>query len=114
MRHKFNTCCNSKCVFLSFGKNTGSIPHTWVIAGICVAAIGAVYFSCVQLRLGALFVWGDNMNENDVRLPDSVADITGAILTPGKPDECQGNGKNPDFEICCDECDYFTLSFNSS
>ena len=31
---------------------------------------------------------------------------TGATLKPGKPDECQGNGKDPRFECCCDECDY--------
>lgn len=36
---------------------------------------------------------------------------TGAELKPGKPDECEGNGEHPDFEICCDECDYYLLCF---
>ena len=25
-----------------------------------------------------------------------VEDITGAVLTPGKPDSCEGNGATPD------------------
>lgn len=36
-----------------------------------------------------------------------IIDVTGAELKPGKPDECEGNGKHPLFELCCDECDYF-------
>ena len=31
---------------------------------------------------------------------------TGAELKPGDPEHCQGNGEHPDFECCCDECDY--------
>lgn len=42
---------------------------------------------------------------------DKILDVTGAELTPGKPDECQGNGEHPDFEICCDECDYYLDCF---
>lgn len=38
-------------------------------------------------------------------------DATGAILTPGFPERCQGNGEHPDFEICCDECDYYLACF---
>lgn len=32
-------------------------------------------------------------------------------LTPGKPDECQGNGQHPDYECCCDNCDYYLACF---
>ncbi len=45
------------------------------------------------------------------RMPETDIDITGAVLTPGKPELCQGNGKNPDFECCCDECDWFLLCY---
>ena len=31
---------------------------------------------------------------------------TGAELKPGDPEHCQGNGEDPRFECCCDECDY--------
>lgn len=37
---------------------------------------------------------------------DQIIDITGIVLSPGHPDECNGNGKHPDMECCCDECDY--------
>lgn len=45
-----------------------------------------------------------------------VIDITGVELTPGKPDECLGNGEQIDengepIECCCDECDYFLACF---
>ena len=40
-----------------------------------------------------------------------VRDPTGAILSPGKPEICQGNGENPHFEICCDNCNYFLKCF---
>ena len=40
-----------------------------------------------------------------------IIDETGAELKPGKPDECEGNGKHPLFELCCDECDYFLKCF---
>lgn len=36
---------------------------------------------------------------------------TGAELKPGAPEHCQGNGKDPRFEICCDECDFFLQCF---
>lgn len=38
-------------------------------------------------------------------------DATGAILTPGFPERCQGNGEHPNFEICCDNCDHFLTCF---
>jgi len=37
-----------------------------------------------------------------------------AELSPGKPELCEGNGKHPFFECCCDECDYFLLCFPQS
>ena len=40
-----------------------------------------------------------------------IIDVTGAELMPGDPERCQGNGKDPHFEICCDECDYFLKCF---
>ncbi len=41
---------------------------------------------------------------------------TGALLKPGEPELCQGNGKtvNVDgdlIECCCDECDYLQQCF---
>ena len=42
---------------------------------------------------------------------DKILDVTGAELTPGDPERCQGNGKDPRFEICCDECDYYLDCF---
>lgn len=36
-----------------------------------------------------------------------IIDPTGAELAPGDPARCQGNGEDPHFEICCDNCDYF-------
>lgn len=36
-------------------------------------------------------------------------DVTGALLLPRYPEGCQGNGLDPRFEICCDECDYLQL-----
>ena len=47
------------------------------------------------------------MSEN---IPEKVIDITGIELTPRKPDDCLGNGKQG-LECCCDECDYFLSCF---
>ena len=34
------------------------------------------------------------------------------ILTPGfHGTKCRHNGENPDYEIACDECEYFLLCF---
>lgn len=33
----------------------------------------------------------------------------GAVLLPGFPEKCEGNGKHPNYECCCDECDYLKL-----
>lgn len=37
--------------------------------------------------------------------------VSGAIILPGCPERCEGNGKNPKYEICCDECDYYLECF---
>ena len=42
---------------------------------------------------------------------DKIIDVTGAELKPGDPENCQGNGEHPDFECCCDECDYYLACF---
>ncbi len=36
---------------------------------------------------------------------------TGAELKPGDPEHCQGNGEHPDFECCCDGCNFFLACF---
>ena len=36
-----------------------------------------------------------------------IIDPTGAELKPGDPENCQGNGEHPEFECCCDECDFY-------
>lgn len=41
-------------------------------------------------------------------------DPTGALLLPGYPEKCEGNGKHPDYECCCDECDYLALCTDES
>ena len=43
------------------------------------------------------------------RIPN--LDVTGAKLAPGVPKRCQGNGRHPYFECCCDECDYYMDCF---
>ena len=51
------------------------------------------------------------MNEFEENIPEEAIDVTGAILTPGKPEKCQGNGEHKGFDCCCDECDWFLLCF---
>ena len=37
---------------------------------------------------------------------------TGILLTPSfHGEECTGNGYNPGYECCCDECDFYLLCF---
>ncbi len=36
---------------------------------------------------------------------------TGAELHPGDPKTCQGNGEHPDYEICCDNCNWYLDCF---
>ena len=40
---------------------------------------------------------------------EDLIDVTGAKLSPGNPALCQGNGKHPEFECCCDECNFMGL-----
>ena len=42
-------------------------------------------------------------------LKRSTIDVTGATLLPGFPEKCEGNGKHPNYECCCDECDYLKI-----
>ncbi len=43
-----------------------------------------------------------------------IIDITGTILTPGNQGkDCLGNGLHPDWECCCDECDYMLCCLES-
>ena len=44
------------------------------------------------------------------KLPKKIVDVSGVVLTPGKPDVCLGNGEQG-FACCCDECDYFLNCF---
>lgn len=42
---------------------------------------------------------------------DLIDPYTGVLLWPGAPDRCPGNGVDPDYEICCDNCNYFLECF---
>lgn len=42
-----------------------------------------------------------------LELEPEIDPWTGAELKPGDPENCQGNGKHPDFEICCDGCSFY-------
>jgi hypothetical protein len=47
-------------------------------------------------------------------MEEKIYDVTGVLLSPGKPEECLGNGTHVDengepIECCCDECDYLML-----
>ncbi len=44
-------------------------------------------------------------------MQNKILDPSGAELRPGDPSSCQGNGMDPRFECCCDECDYFLRCF---
>lgn len=44
-----------------------------------------------------------------------IIDITGTMLVPGNFGlDCPGNGKDPDIECCCEECDYFLCCFDGT
>ena len=51
------------------------------------------------------------VSEAEEKIPETVSDSSGAVLTPGKPQTCEGNGSNDAYEICCDECDWFLACF---
>ena len=41
-----------------------------------------------------------------------IIDVTGTPLTPSRQGKrCLGNGENPEYECCCDECDFYLLCF---
>ncbi len=41
-----------------------------------------------------------------------IIDITGTLLTPsGQGRKCPGNGEHPEYEICCENCDYYLKCF---
>jgi len=41
-----------------------------------------------------------------------IIDVTGTPLTPSwQGNKCLGNGEHPEYEICCDECDYYLYCF---
>ncbi len=41
-----------------------------------------------------------------------IIDETGTPLTPSRQGrKCLGNGEHPEYECCCDECDYFLKCF---
>ena len=42
---------------------------------------------------------------------EKITDPTGAVLSPGEPDKCQGNGEQEGYECCCDECDFYAKCF---
>ena len=44
-------------------------------------------------------------------LPEVDMDPTGAELRLGRPEICQGNGEDPQFEICCENCDWYLACF---
>lgn len=44
-------------------------------------------------------------------LDSALIDPTGAILAPGRPDLCEGNGEDPRYEICCDNCEHYLTCF---
>lgn len=43
-------------------------------------------------------------------MEEKIVDVTGIELTPGKPEQCLGNGQ-ADLECCCDNCDYYLECF---
>lgn len=40
-----------------------------------------------------------------------IDEFTGAELQPGDPERCQGNGEHPDFECCCENCNWYLACF---
>ena len=43
---------------------------------------------------------------------DRIDPGTGILLTPGfHGEDCLGNGLHPEYECCCDECDYLLECF---
>lgn len=43
---------------------------------------------------------------------DTVDPCTGILLNPSHHGKaCNGNGEHPEYECCCDECDYYLYCF---
>ena len=43
---------------------------------------------------------------------NQIIDVTGTPLTPGRHGKrCLGNGLHPEYECCCDECDYMMCCY---
>ncbi len=41
-----------------------------------------------------------------------IIDVSGTPLTPSwQGRKCLGNGEHPEYECCCDECDYYLKCF---
>lgn len=41
-----------------------------------------------------------------------IIDTVGTPLTPSRQGrKCLGNGRHPEYECCCDECDYYLHCF---
>ena len=51
------------------------------------------------------------VSEAEEPIPETALDSSGAVLTPGKPKTCEGNGSHSGYEICCDECNWFLACF---
>lgn len=51
------------------------------------------------------------ISKAEEQIPETVLDSSGAVLTPGKPKTCEGNGSHEGYEICCDECNWFLACF---
>ena len=53
----------------------------------------------------------DYVFNSEEDIPEKVVDETGAVLTPCRPETCEGNGMHSDHEICCDESNWFLGCF---
>ena len=61
-----------------------------------------------ETKTKAIEAWNSGLN---TVLPDFDIDPTGTTLRPGRPETCQGNGKHPGIESCCDNCSYYLACF---
>ena len=43
---------------------------------------------------------------------NNIIDVTGIPLNPSEQGkDCLGNGEHPEYECCCDECDFLGICF---
>jgi len=43
---------------------------------------------------------------------EQYIDVTGTVLTPSfHGEKCLGNGLHPEYECCCDECEFYLICF---